>query len=187
MRRDHRLQPFNLDEAENCPPKAPGGLNIEGLASTPDGSLLIGFRNPIPNGRALLLPMLNPAEVVNGETARFGDPVLLELGGLGIRSIDYWPARERLLIIASVFESEKLFRLCFWSGKATDQPVHETEYDIGDLNPEALVFYPGEDQAFHVLSDDGGLHRGKKRCQELPGDSPSKFFRSTWCRPPANS
>jgi hypothetical protein len=34
----------------------PGGLNIEGLAATPDGQLLIGFRNPLSEGKALLLP-----------------------------------------------------------------------------------------------------------------------------------
>lgn len=182
IRRDRRLQPFGLEEAEKRPPKAPGGLNIEGLASTPDGRLLIGFRNPIPQGRAMVLPMLNPIEVIDGESARFGDPVLLELGGLGVRSIDYWPAQERFLIIAGAFDSEKLFQLYSWSGKTTDQPVRETEFDFGELNPEALVFYPGEDQAFLVLSDDGGLLLGEQRCKELPGDSPNKFFRSTWCR-----
>ena len=33
--------------------EAEGGFNIEGLAAAPDGSLLIGLRNPIPQGRAL--------------------------------------------------------------------------------------------------------------------------------------
>ena len=55
---------LRLGDAAQLAPEAPGGLNIEGLAAMPDGSLLIGFRNPVPNGRALLVPLLNPAELV---------------------------------------------------------------------------------------------------------------------------
>src|SRR5687767_5220239 len=36
---DPRLRPFNLAASANLPPKTPGALNIEGLASTPDGHL----------------------------------------------------------------------------------------------------------------------------------------------------
>ena len=59
---DPRLRPFHLAEAEQRAPKDPGGFNIEGLSATPEGQLIIGFRNPIPQRRALLVPLLNPAE-----------------------------------------------------------------------------------------------------------------------------
>ena len=55
-----QLKQFGLKFAAARAPKSPGGLAIEGLAATPDGHLLIGFRNPIPKGRALLVPLLNP-------------------------------------------------------------------------------------------------------------------------------
>lgn len=90
---DSRLDQFNLKEAETKAPKAEGGLNIEGLTATPEGELLIGFRNPIPDGKALLLPLKNPSDLVkNPDTAKaiFGEPITLDLGGLGIRSIEYW-------------------------------------------------------------------------------------------------
>lgn len=60
MLKDRRLQRYRLEAAEKLPPKAKGGLNIEGLAATPDQELLIGFRNPIPEGKALVLVLTNP-------------------------------------------------------------------------------------------------------------------------------
>ena len=38
---------------------------------------------PHPRGQALLVPLLNPREVVRGQRARLGDPVLLDLGRAG--------------------------------------------------------------------------------------------------------
>src|SRR5262249_47165299 len=43
-----QLAAYDFATASTIPPKEPGGLNIEGLAATPDGRLLIGFRNPVP-------------------------------------------------------------------------------------------------------------------------------------------
>lgn len=82
---DPRMAPFDLPMAATLAPKSPGGLNIEGLTATPDGRLLIGFRNPLPNNRALVIQMENPDEVFGGGAARFGDPQLLDLAGLGSR------------------------------------------------------------------------------------------------------
>ena len=78
-----------LDEEHNrrlkSAAEAEGGFNIEGLASTPEGALLIGLRNPLRHGRALLVPLLNPDEVIEGGRARFGAPVELDLQQRGIR------------------------------------------------------------------------------------------------------
>lgn len=54
------LAPYRLATAAQRAAEAPGGLNIEGLAATPEGTLLIGLRNPLRQGRALLVPLLNP-------------------------------------------------------------------------------------------------------------------------------
>ncbi len=42
---DPRLKPFNLATAARRAPKSKNALNIEGLCATPEGDLLIGFRN----------------------------------------------------------------------------------------------------------------------------------------------
>ena len=53
------------------------------------GKLRIGFRNPKNEDKdALLVPLLNPAEIIKkGARAKFGDPLLLNLGGLGVRDM----------------------------------------------------------------------------------------------------
>jgi hypothetical protein len=88
LEEDDRYKPLHLAKAGKKAPKKTNALSIEGLAATPDGGLLIGFRNPIPDGKALLVPLKNPGEVIRGKPARFGDPIFLDLGGLGIRSIE---------------------------------------------------------------------------------------------------
>ena len=77
---DPRYAGFQLNDPAS-------GFNIEALTDTPAGTLLIGFRSPVPQGRALLVPLLNPTEVIAGKPPRFGDPLLLDLGGLGLRGI----------------------------------------------------------------------------------------------------
>ena len=95
---DDRYSHLGLAAATQRPPKAPGGLNIEGLAATPDGHLLIGFRNPLPEGKAIVAPLLNPMKLLEGNRAQLGEPRLLDLGGLGIRSLGW--SGGRCLIIA---------------------------------------------------------------------------------------
>jgi hypothetical protein len=66
-----------------------GGINIEGLAAATGDQLLIGFRSPLLDGRALVLRLLNPAQVVKGGAEpAFGEPLWLPLGGLGIRALE---------------------------------------------------------------------------------------------------
>lgn len=84
---DLRFARFRPAEAAAHAPKSPDALNIEALSGTPSGHLLIGFRNPIPEGKALLVPLLNPNEVIAGQSPRFGDPILMDLGGLGLRGM----------------------------------------------------------------------------------------------------
>jgi hypothetical protein len=107
------LKFLNLAAAAGQPPKAPNALNIEGLAGTPEGHLLIGFRYPVPGGKALIVPLLNPAEAVAGVPARFGRLVLLDLGGLSIRSITgYGPG---YLLVAG-YDGRKALTCIFGTG-----------------------------------------------------------------------
>ena len=54
---DHELADFKLGEAAKKAPKEEGGLNIESLCAVGE-TLYIGFRNPIPNGKALIIPLV---------------------------------------------------------------------------------------------------------------------------------
>lgn len=171
---DARFSAFNLREASERAPKAPGGLNIEGMTARPDGSVLIGFRNPLPGGRALLVPLLNPLDAIKGRSAKMGDPILLDLGGLGVRSLSWW--RGRYLIVAGPFASEGPFRLFTWTGEGRAEPV--VGLDLRDLNPEA-VFSPEDVGKILLLSDDGAELVGGVACKRLE-DHSRKRFRGRW-------
>jgi len=172
------LKPFKLAAASRLPPKEPGGLNIEGLCATPDGHLLIGFRNPLINGKALLVPLLNPAEVIaGGKSARFGDPVLLDLEGRGVREIAL--CNDRFLIIGGAVDGKDKSRFYEWLGGA-DRPAHFGRVHFEHMNPEGIAFYPDSGwKRFLVLSDDGGRLVDGKRCKDLK-DPARKNFRSVW-------
>jgi len=172
---DARLQRFNLAAAARLPPKAAGALNIEGLATTPEGHLLIGFRNPIPQGRALLVPLLKPSAVIEGASAKLGDPVLLDLGGRGIRSITEWG--NRYLIAAGSHDGKGATRLYLWSGSG-HEPQRLAKLPGDALNPEALAISPGaENNQLLVVSDDGSVIIGDRPCKKLK-DARQKQFRA---------
>jgi hypothetical protein len=177
---DPRFEPFHLAEAAGRAPKSPGGLSIEGLSATPAGHLLIGFRNPIPGGKALLIPLLNPNEVIEGKPGRFDLAIHLDLGGLGIRDIAYH--QRAYIIIAGSWHERGTFRLYRWAGVGT-QPELLTVKGLKHYTPEAVVIYPDTGlRELQVLSDDGN-----RLIEGVPSkaikDPRKKTFRSFWVVP----
>jgi hypothetical protein len=170
------LAPFDLAAAAELPPKARGGLNIEGLTATPDGELLLGFRNPVPKGEALLVPLLEPATLIagGGARARFGPVVELDLGGQGVRSLSWW--RGRYLIIAGAPASGGRSRLYTWGGPGS--PASPVNVDLSWLNPEGFFSPDGRDQIL-LLSDDGEVTIDGEACKKLD-DPARKRFRAVW-------
>jgi hypothetical protein len=160
-------------------PEQEGSINIEGLCATPNKELLIGFRNPIHKGKALLIPLQNPAELVKQKhsTALFGEPILLDLGGRGIRSLEYWEQHNCYLICAGAFNDSSNFCLYQWSGKTTEKPQVIDFVFPHNFRPESILFYPNKSDRFHILSDDGGIKQdGITECKKLP--SQQRYFRS---------
>ena len=176
---DPRFSAFGLAAAAERAPKEPGGLNIEGLTERPDGAVFVGFRNPVPGGKALLVPLLNPLPVLNGARASFGDPVLLDLGGLGVRSLSWW--RGRYLIAAGHFADGAASRLMIWDGNGAPQPI--AGVDLQHFNPEAFFTPEGVDRIL-VLSDDGSDVIDGVACKRL-SDAGRKRFRGRWVTLPA--
>lgn len=184
------LKDFPLEAASQIKPKELGGLNIEALGTAADGeTLLIGFRNPIPGGRGLIVPLENPATLVEGVgKASFGKPILLDLGGLGLRDIVWWQGK--YLILAGHYKSHlsdesgqpdpavpatQLYR---WCGDAEEKPV-KLEVDLDDLNPEALIVFP--DDRVLILSDDGGFQKDEFKKDPVNYQG---HFRSVWLEGP---
>ena len=115
--------------------------------------MLIGFRNPIPEGKALVVPLLNPNEVVGGERAKLGQPKQLDLGGLGIRDMALY--QQTYVILAGSYRGGGEFRLYVWRGGDANPEAVMVEH-LSDYNPEAIILYPEEGlREFQILSDDG--------------------------------
>jgi len=170
---DPRHRSFKLAAASQHAPKAEGALNIEGLAATPEGHLIIGFRNPVPNRKALLVRLLNPEDLIAGGKPRFGDPALLDLAGFGIRAIEFW--QDRYLIIGGAVDGAAVSRLFEWNGRDDRTRVVQTP-DLRSVNPEALSVY--EDNGVdHLLmvSDDGTLRIRGEECKKLKDPNLRRF------------
>jgi hypothetical protein len=164
---------LDLAEAGQRAPKAAGALNIEGLAAGTDGALWIGFRNPIPEGRAILVQLLNPAGVIEGHKARLGEVVGLDLAGRGIREIT-WSGSD-YVIVAGAFDGKGKSRIYRWPGPGFE-PRRLREIDLAGFNAEAVVFFPDSDgHEFHLLSDDGSKEVGGVSCKELSNPSQRSF------------
>jgi hypothetical protein len=174
------LARFGLREAEARAPKEPGGLNLEGMTARPDGkSVVIGFRNPVPGGRALIVSLLNPLELLRDARARLGEPMLVDLQGRGVRSISFW--RGRYLIVGGGISDEKTSALYTWDGRSgRGRPIAGLSLD--GWNPEAFVSYPHRSEVL-LLSDDGSRPSDGVACKDLP-EAGRKRFRGLWVKVP---
>jgi len=163
---DPRYARLHLAAAATLPPKADGGFNIEALTDTPEGTLLIGFRSPVPERRALLAPMLNPHDVIAGQPPKFGDPVRLDLGGLGLR--DMVSTTNGYYLVAGPVAGHAASHLYFWpGGPASPRLVKEIKFH--KLNPEGICLLGvGDGPDFLVVSDDGSRKIGGEECKTLP-------------------
>ena len=187
MFQDDKLKKYELEKAEELAPKEEGGLNIEGLTATPNGDLLIAFRNPIPKGKALVLPLTNPLELIQKDEkevkAILGEPIELDLGGLGIRSIEYWQVYKVYLIVAGAYDGSDEFALYWWLGNHQHTPQKIESINLPpNFRPEAVLFYPNRKNQFQLISDDGAIIRANgKECKEIEDENhPEKYFRSLW-------
>jgi hypothetical protein len=143
--------------------KDPLGLSIEGLATGPMRSLLVGFRNPVHERKALVVRLDNPEGFLGGAAVKLTGPRWLALGGQGIRSMEADGDGFRLL--AGPSGEEGTFSLWRWTGFDDGTPPERLPVSFGELHPEALVRV-GED--WWVLSDDGTRESGGKDCKDLP-------------------
>ncbi len=159
LKQDIRFTHCCLHQAEGIAPKDQGGLSIEGLAATPEQGLLIGFRNPLIDGKALLVHLINPLALLQGQAPLFGDPIELDLDGLGIRDIT-WRRDHEYLIVAGPHHTnedrQEKHRLYAWNSVSGQLAAH-SHIDLNQLNIEAAFFFPGKDDRVALLSDDGDL------------------------------
>lgn len=191
------------EERQKLAPKKEG-LNIEGLCATPGGKILyIGFRNPqffdsaTSEKRAIIVPLHNPQQVIEkGMLPIFGPPILWNLDGLGIRSMEYSHFHKSYFIIAGPQNEAPDFALYRWSGEKEKQPILVKKFptDQNNFTPEALIVFENSGRLL-VLSDDGSIVidisgtseclKGKilkdgKCLNKYLSDQNKKYFRGMW-------
>ena len=155
-----------------------GGLNIEGMAFTPDGRLMLGLRAPLDGKVGLLGDALIIYLTLEDDVWSILSVVPIELKNRGIRDM-VW-ADERLTIISGLVTSGSDFSLRTWSGSGSEtNRLDVPEFD--GLNPEALVQIGSK---WLLLSDDGAKRRTaangvREKCKDLAENKDMKnvFFR----------
>jgi hypothetical protein len=172
------LAPFDLATAETRSPKTEGGLNIEGISELPDGRLLLGLRSPLaPDGRAIMVPLGGVAEMFQGGQPTIGSPILLDLGGRGIREL----ARVGdtvYLAAGDTFAHVVPSALYRWREGEGATPL---AVDVGRLNIEGLV--PLADGALLVITDEGSRLVDGVACKKLE-DRGARGFAAHRLEPP---
>jgi hypothetical protein len=160
--------PVLKEAAEVDDVKDGNGLNIEGLAFDADRErLLVGFRGPLVDGKAMLVAIENVDEVFEtGSAPRITEQEsLLDLGGEGIRGMTYVPRLDGFLIISGPLEQleDVPFRLWFWQGQA-DQPAQRVRVPglNGFEHAEGItpLHWRGGEQIL-IVSDDGDMDAGE--------------------------
>lgn len=170
---------FAASSAEGVDSKTPAGFNVEGLALAPDGSTAyLAFRAPLlPTTQrhdALLVPVHDFDALVTGAapdsrapgSAAFGAPILFDLGGRGIRSIDRNAAGQYLIIAGPPGDATGVapadFRLYAWTGQPQDAPfdlgVDMTALGIAGGSFESIAGMPeqlGAGSVLQLLFDNG--------------------------------
>ncbi|HEY0179888.1 MAG TPA: lamin tail domain-containing protein [Dokdonella sp.] len=171
--------------AEGVDSKTPAGLTIEGLGFAPDGTTAyFGFRAPqLPTTDrrlALIVPVLDFDALVTGAapdsraqgSARFGQPIFLDLGTRGIRSLDRNASGQYLITAGPAGDDTGVapsdFRLYAWTGRPGDAPI-ELGLDLTALQIAGGAFEsiaqvpdplgPGADLEF-VLDDGDSVWYG---------------------------
>lgn len=169
--------------AANVAPQQINGFNAEGISLAPDGTTAyIAFRAPLvnnfgpttsvsPRTHALIIPLLNMPALVTGNptpgpgAAQFGAPILLPLGGRGVRSIDCtFPGQ--YLITAGPYDAVSNppvpptdFRVFTWSGNPLQLPFEGATTFAATYSPEGCVL-PYEritaQTVVQFVNDDGG-------------------------------
>lgn len=160
---------FSAAAAEGMIPKRIDGFNVEGMAIAPDNSTCyLGFRAPLiadkNNDRrlALIVQVKDFEEQIDKnqfDQIDFGTPILMDLEGRSIRSIERLK-NGKYLIIAGSYDDTDNVALYVWSGLEEDTP-DKLDVSIppaaGETHPESFLEGKStEDQLILELLNDNG-------------------------------
>lgn len=158
-------------------------FNIEGLAATPDGHLLIGLRGPLSNNSTTLFEITNPMQLVklesgDGSSAKIKPPVTMDLSdgpgttGRGVRDIARVGNRYLVLAGSEPDGGNPPPKLVWWDGNKDGKVTLGPDVDFTGMTPEAIVVW--NDHEAEILSDSGGAKIDGVDCDDK--DPPAGAF-----------
>lgn len=106
---------------------------------------------------ALIIPLANPeAVVLDGVSPILEPPILIDLNGLGIRSIEYSDSIGEYLIIAGSHQSgeDEPVQYLYNYDSIAQVRGEEPLATFTDITPEAIFQFPDANE-INLLSDDG--------------------------------
>jgi hypothetical protein len=153
--------------------------NVEGMAFTPDGSLLLcGMRNPLYDGNAILFAIesVDKAFLAKDPTRlKLVDLFSLELGNRGISDLCWDQLTKGYLITAAKSNGPKLDNdqpfppntldsaLYWWSGRKKEKPILIAK--MPDMKVEAVCRL-GDSRFIAIGSDEGDVSESRTKQQQ---------------------
>jgi hypothetical protein len=138
-------------------------LNIEAIAWDPDRQrLLLGLRAPVVEGQALVVPikLADPSAPFARENLLVdGATIRLNLGGAGIRSLDYDSESKTFRVItgSGVNDENQHFRVVEWDGVAGVSSREIASHSPG-LKPEGITRAELDGRPVSVIVFDTGRY-----------------------------
>ena len=129
-------------------------MNIEALAIQPENhQLYLGFRAPLFQTKAIIVPLKNPHQLFGKQKQQplFGEPIMLDLGGLGIRAMQYDAGKQGIWIVAGDSGRRiSRFVLYFYDVNKKKLTMQKQDIDFGYSEGITLVSNNGERFLFCV-------------------------------------
>lgn len=143
-------------------------LDIEAISFTGNGeNLLIGLRDPVYQGKAIVVELINLVEVLTQESwpKLSHQPILLDLGGAGVRAMTYDKKREIQYIVSEVEHGKKAkmqARLWAWDKEkeSVDRMTFKGIKKLNNIEGVTIVEYANQEYLL-VVCDNGD--KSKKR------------------------
>lgn len=133
-------------------------INIEGITvNSRNHALLLGFRAPLSNAKAIIVAIDNPDELFAKHPPKplFEAPMFLDLDGLGIRAMQYDSRRNGLWIVGgSSGDRLSKFRLFFYDIAAHKTIPMGKNIDIG-YSEGITILETGTKRYLFLVQDNG--------------------------------
>jgi hypothetical protein len=163
------------------------GFNIEGMTTAKDGrTVLIGMRNPLSDGKAIVIRIENVEDLIDGRASEptLGSISSLNLGGRGIRDIAWSPAHDAYLIAAGQIDDDDPgpgLAIFTWSAAGEVKEIRA----FGDINRDYVRFHP--EAVVPLKERSGGLLVPSKKVLLISDDGTKPVASGNACKTAAPS